>query len=125
MRVSHAASAVSVSFSDPNLVASAGLVPVVRLAQECGLPALVGEHVRLGVTTGANPAGKAMTIVAGMCAGADSIDDLEMLRTGGTDRLFGGVYAPSTIVTASTPSSRPVIVATWWLPFAELLATAK
>lgn len=32
-----------------------------------------------------------------MCAGADSIDDLDMLRTGGMDRVFGGIYAPSTI----------------------------
>jgi hypothetical protein len=38
-----------------------------------------------------------MTIVAGMCAGADSIDDLDMLRTGGMDRAFGDIYAPGTL----------------------------
>ena len=97
MQVSHARSLISASFSDRDLVASAGLVPLVGLADRCGLRALVAEHVRLGVTTGANPAGKAMTIIAGMCAGADSIDDLGMLRTGGMDRLFGGIYAPSTL----------------------------
>jgi hypothetical protein len=86
-----------VSFSDPNLIASAGLVPLVRLAERCELPALIRRHVNLGVTTGANPAGKAMTLVAGMCAGADSIDDVDMLRTGGAHRLFGGIYAPSTL----------------------------
>jgi hypothetical protein len=97
MQSSHAASAVSASFSDPSLIASAGLVPLVRLAERHGLPDLISAHVSLGVTTGANPAGKAMTIVAGMCAGADSIDDLDMLRTGGMDKVFGGIYAPSTL----------------------------
>jgi hypothetical protein len=97
MRSSHAAGAVSASFSDPNLIASAGLVPLVRLAERHGLPDLISQHVRLSVTTGANPAGKAMTIVAGMCAGADSIDDLDMLRTGGMDKAFDTIYAPSTL----------------------------
>jgi hypothetical protein len=32
-----------------------------------------------------------------MAAGADSIDDLDLLRHGGMDRLFGSVYAPSTL----------------------------
>ena len=97
MRSSHAAGAVPASFSDPNLIASAGLVPLVRLAKRHGLPDLISQHVRLSVTTGANPAGKAMTIVAGMCAGADSIDDLDMLRTGGMDKAFDTIYAPSTL----------------------------
>jgi hypothetical protein len=88
---------VSASFSDPNLVASAGLVPLVRLAERCELAVLVRRHVRLGVSTGANPAGKSMTLVAAMCAGAGCIADADMLRTGGFDRLFGGIYAPSTL----------------------------
>jgi Transposase DDE domain group 1 len=94
---SHAASWLSASFDDPNLTASAGLVPVIRLAERCALPTLIRRHVDLGVSTGVNPAGKAMSIVAGMCAGAGSIDDLDMLRTGGTHRLFRGIYAPSTL----------------------------
>jgi hypothetical protein len=94
---SHAAGAVSASFTDPNLIASAGLVPLVRLAEQHGLPDLISAHVSLGVTTGTNAAGKALTIVAGMCAGADSIDDLDMLRTGGMDKVFDRIYAPSTL----------------------------
>lgn len=97
MQSSHAASAVSASFSDPNLIASAGLVPLMRLAERCELPTLVRRHVDLKVMTGANPAGKAMSLVAAMCAGADSIDDTDLLRTGGLGRLFGGIYAPSTL----------------------------
>ena len=34
-----------------------------------------------------------------MCAGADSIDDIDVVRSGGMTVLFGGVYAPSTIGT--------------------------
>src|SRR3546814_16861454 len=34
-----------------------------------------------------------------MCAGADSIDDLDVLRAGGMPILFDGVYAPSTLGT--------------------------
>ena len=32
-----------------------------------------------------------------MCAGADSIDDLGVLRAGGMPILFNGVYASSTL----------------------------
>ena len=32
-----------------------------------------------------------------MVAGADSIDDLDLLRHGGTPRLFTGIRAPSTL----------------------------
>ena len=44
-----------------------------------------------------NPAGKLTSIIAGMAADADSIDDLDVIRSGGMRRLFGGVYAPATL----------------------------
>ena len=44
-----------------------------------------------------NPAGKLTTIIAGMICGADSIDDVDVLRAGGTPRVFDEVYAPSTL----------------------------
>ena len=47
----------------------------------------------------ANPAPKLATLIAGMCAGADSIDDIDVLRSGGMKSVFGGVYAPSTVGT--------------------------
>jgi hypothetical protein len=37
------------------------------------------------------------SIIAGMAAGADSIDDPEIIRSGGMRRLFTGVYAPATL----------------------------
>src|SRR3954470_2873800 len=55
----------------------------MRLAETVDLAGLVDHRVRLGVSTGANPGGKVATIVAGMAAGADSIDDLDLLRHGG------------------------------------------
>jgi hypothetical protein len=102
MQSSHSPAAVSAAFDDPNLIAQAGLVPVMRLAERCGLPRLVTQKVKL--TDAPNSAGaaadaKAMSIVAGMVAGADSIDDLDILRHGAMRTMFGGIRAPSTLGT--------------------------
>jgi hypothetical protein len=56
MQSSHAAGAVDVVFDDPNLIADAGLVPVVALAEQIDLPELVAEHVV--ITGAANSAGR-------------------------------------------------------------------
>jgi hypothetical protein len=96
MRSSHTAGAVSVRFDDPNLVSCAGLVPLLRLAENIDLGELVTDRVDLGIPAGANSAAKALSIVAGMAAGADSIDDLDLIRHGGMGRLFTGMRAPST-----------------------------
>jgi hypothetical protein len=96
MRSSHAATAVSASLSDPNLIAHAGLAPALRLAERCGLGELAGGHLTV---RSPNAAVKLTSIVAGMLAGADSIDDLDVLRHGGMDRLFDDVRAPSTLGT--------------------------
>ena len=45
----------------------------------------------------ANPAVKVPALIAGMVAGADSIDDMDVLRHGGMGRVFAGVRAPSTL----------------------------
>jgi hypothetical protein len=85
------------SFDDPNLVSRAGLVPVMALAQRAGLTELVAEQVRPGGPCGVNAPAKIGCLVAGMIAGADSIDDMDLLRHGAMDVLFGGVRAPSTL----------------------------
>ncbi len=46
---------------------------------------------------GANAGLKVASLVGGMVAGADSIDDMALLRHGGMDRVFGAAYAPSTL----------------------------
>jgi DDE family transposase len=100
MQSSHAA--VDVVFDDPNLIADAGLVPVVALAEQIGLPELVAEQVRItGVvnSAGAAPAAKVMSLLAGMVAGADSIEDVDRLRHAGNQVAFAGIRAPSTLGT--------------------------
>ena len=69
----------------------------MRLAESAGLRGIVAAGVHLPGDKGSNPAGKVATIVAGMVAGADSIDDLGVVRHGGMPMLFDGVYAPSTL----------------------------
>jgi hypothetical protein len=96
MQLSHSRRGVDAVFDEPNLVSCAGLVAVMRLAENADLARLVDDRVDLGISTGANPGGKVATIVAGMVAGADSVDDLDLLRHGGMGGLFDGVYAPST-----------------------------
>lgn len=82
-------------FDDPNLVSAAGLVPILRLGEAAGLPELL-----TGLTVASpNPVAKTTSIIGGMLAGADSIDDLNLLRHGGMGRLFAGVRAPSTLGT--------------------------
>jgi hypothetical protein len=99
MRLSHGSSALSATFDDPNLVSVAGLAPVVALAQDCRLGDLVAEKVTLRAKGGVNAAIKVSALVAGMVAGADSIEDMDLLRHGGMDRLFTGIRAPSTLGT--------------------------
>lgn len=99
MQLSHAAAAMSASFDEPNLIVSAGLVPALGLADRVGLAGLVEERLTVPGTAGSNAGAKVMSLVAGMCAGADSIDDLDVLRHGAMGRVFTGVKAPSTIGT--------------------------
>jgi hypothetical protein len=97
MQVSHTPGSVSASFDEPNLVSAAGLLPVMRLAQETGLRDLVDERLSVPTDKGANPGLKVSSLVAGMAAGADSIDDLALLRQSAMSKLFEAVYAPSTL----------------------------
>ncbi len=93
MKASHSIRPV---FDDPNLVSTAGLVPTLRLAETAGLHDLLEQ--RLSVSS-PNPAAKATCVIGGMLAGADSIDDLDLLRHGAMGRLFDGLRAPSTLGT--------------------------
>lgn len=90
MKASHRVQPV---FDDPNLVGCAGLVPALLLGESAGLHELLGEHLGVGSP---NSVAKSAGVVAGMLTGADSIEDLNVLRHGGMPKLFGGVRAPST-----------------------------
>jgi Transposase DDE domain group 1 len=97
VRLLHSLARTQASFDDPNLVSHAGLVPVMALAQRTGLADLVAEHVWPGGECGVNAHLKVPCLVAGMAAGADSIDDMDLLRHGAMSTLFGGVRARSTL----------------------------
>jgi len=93
VRASHGIVAV---LDDPNLVSAAGLVPVLRLAEGAGLTDLLGGDPNVPSPNAVAPS---RSVIAGMLAGADSIDDLDLLRSGGMGRVLDGVRAPSTLGT--------------------------
>lgn len=97
MQLCHTPRATSAVFDDPNLVSSAGLVPVLALARSAGLHELAQQHLSVPTDKGANAGLKVASLVAGMVAGADSIDDMALLRHGGMGRVFANAYAPSTL----------------------------
>src|SRR3974377_2045181 len=97
MRLSHDPLKISASFDDPNLVSHAGLIPVMALAERAGLADLVAGHVRPGGERGVHTHLKGPGLGAGMAAGADSIEDMGLLRHGAMPALFGGIRAPSTL----------------------------
>src|SRR5665811_2395491 len=97
MQLSHTRPVNSAVFDDPNLVSSAGLVPMLALARSAGLAQLADQHLSVPTDKGAHPGRKVASLVAGMVAGADSIDDMALLRHGGMGKIFTGAYAPSTL----------------------------
>src|SRR5450759_3834627 len=97
MQHSHTHPVRSAVFDDPSLVSSAGLVPMLALARSAGLTKLADQHLSVPTDKGANPGLKVASLVAGMVAGADSIEDMALLRHGGMGKVFDATYAPSTL----------------------------
>ena len=92
---------IQVTFDDHRLVANAGLLLPVTLAQHLGLRELVDNHLDLGNAPGrANARDKMLTLVASALASGACIDDADVLRTGRTAGTLGCVVkAPSTLGT--------------------------
>ena len=93
---------VRVRFDEQRLISDAGLLVTATLADRLGIEELVNESVWLGygVPGAALPGRKVMSLVHGMLAGADSIDDMNVLRAGSTGLVLGHrVMAPSTLGT--------------------------
>jgi hypothetical protein len=99
VQLSHAVPVRSATFDDPSLVSAAGLVPTLALAQRAGLVELAGEWLTVPGGAGCAAGAKVASLVAGMVAGADSIDDMGLVRHGAMGRLFTGARAPSTLGT--------------------------
>src|SRR3954451_12417427 len=70
---------------------------MAALTQQCGLAVLADEHLSVPTDKGSNAGAKVSCLVAGMVAGADSIDDMALLRHGAMGTVFHRPYAPSTL----------------------------
>src|SRR5947209_6818892 len=97
MQLSHTRPVVSATFDEPNPGSAAGLVPLMALARKAALRELADERLSVPTDKGANAGLKLSSLVAGMAAGADCIDDMALLRHGGMGKVFTGAYAPSTL----------------------------
>ncbi len=93
---------VRVVFNEERLISDAGLLVCATLAERLGVEELVNESVWLDPRApgACLPGRKVMSLVHGMLAGADSIDDMNVLRAGSTGLILGHrVMAPSTLGT--------------------------
>ena len=100
MKACQSLDALRVTFDDDRAVANAGLVLTATTAQHLGLFDAAEDMIRLSGPGAANPGVKAMTVIEAMVAGADCIDDVDVLRAGSTAAVLGHrVAAPSTIGT--------------------------
>jgi hypothetical protein len=89
---------VHVQFDEQRLISDAGLLLTASLADQ----ETVNESVWLDPRApgAALPGRKVLSLVHGMVAGADSIDDMNVLRAGSTGLILGHrVMAPSTLGT--------------------------
>jgi len=88
-------------FDDDHAVAGAGLALVAILSTKLGTFELANELIDLGDVPGhATPGRKVLTLIHAMVAGAECIDDCDVLRAGATGRVLGHyVMAPSTLGT--------------------------
>jgi Transposase DDE domain group 1 len=82
-------------------VANAGLLLPATLAERLGIEQTADALIDLGERAGAHrPGRKLLTLVHAMLAGADCIDDTDLLRCGQTAAVLGHrVMAPSTLGT--------------------------
>jgi hypothetical protein len=101
MSSSHGPDRLVVAFDDTHAVANAGLLLPATLAERLGIEAVIDELVDLGGRPGAHrPGRKVLTLIHAIIAGADCIDDADLLRSGSTAKVLGHrVMAPSTLGT--------------------------
>ena len=100
MQLCHTAGATSAAFDDPNLVSSAGLVPVVASARSAGLQVLADQHLSGADGQGSGTAGLKVHIAGrgdGRWRGQHRVA-WALLRHGGMGRVFRQrLLAPSTL----------------------------
>lgn len=84
-------------FDNENLISAAGVEPAMRLADAAGLADLTAAQVRLSGPQAAHAPLKVGCLVTGMLMGADSVDDMNLLRDCGLAHVLTEVRAPSTL----------------------------
>jgi hypothetical protein len=90
MPSSHSLDRLVVAFNDTHAIANAGLLLPATLAERLGIEAVVDARVDLGGRPGAHrPGRKVLTLIHAIIAGADCIDDADLLRTGSTAHVLG------------------------------------
>ncbi len=101
MASSHTLGQLDIAFDDTHAVANAGLLLPATLAERLGIEQAADALIDLGERAGAaHPGRKLLTLVHAMLAGADCIDDADLLRCGATSQVLGHrVMAPSTLGT--------------------------
>ena len=93
---------IAVRFDEQRLVSDAGLLLTGWLAERLGVELFVNENVWIDhwVPGAALPGRKVMSLLHGMLAGADSIDDMNVLRAGSIRLVLEhSVMTPSTLGT--------------------------
>jgi hypothetical protein len=96
MQSLHTPTDLSVMFDDDHAVANAGLALAGLLSEKLGLEELCDETISVSPF----PGRRAATLVHAMVAGADCIDDADVLRSGSTSSVLPHrVMAPSTLGT--------------------------
>jgi hypothetical protein len=98
---SHTLDQLDIAFDDAHAIANAGLLLPATLAERLGIEQAADALIDLGEQAGAHrPGRKLLTLVHAMLAGADCIDDADLLRCGATSKVLGHrVMAPSTLGT--------------------------
>ena len=69
----------------------------MRLAEKAGLRSLSDQWLSVPTDKGAHAGLEVQSLVAGMTAGADSVDHIALPRHGGMKKIFTSCYAPSTL----------------------------
>ena len=91
---------MDVRADDEDGVSDAGLLVAATLGQRLGVGPLLGEHLTVPGSAGANPDRKCLTVIHSLLAGGDCIEDVNALRAGSTGAVLGhGVAASSTVGT--------------------------
>src|SRR5262245_29986560 len=90
MQSSHTLDQLGIAFDDTHAVAGAGLLLPATLAERLGIEQAADVLIDLGERAGAHrPGRKLLTLVHAMLAGADCIDDADLLRCGQTASVLG------------------------------------